>query len=167
MNSRNRNFIWRMVKIFDRFEKARLAATTSPFGFRSLVGLRIARRSGAISVIVSGRLPRRRLLARVDGSSSWPKRSDPHLTREQLSGQATMPFEFEFASIVPLHEKAIFHQMAKASSSPNFRVADKPEVIAWWLEKTDTQFRMPAADAKRPSRTRKSVRKSNSPLMWK
>jgi len=53
-----------MVKIFDRFEKARLAATTSPFGFRSLVGLRIARRSGAISVIVSGRLPRTGLLAR-------------------------------------------------------------------------------------------------------
>src|ERR1022692_1260502 len=46
------------VKKLDRFEKARLAATTSLFGFRPLVGLRIARRSGAISVIASGRFPR-------------------------------------------------------------------------------------------------------------
>jgi hypothetical protein len=37
-----------------------------------------------------------------------------------------MPFQSELASIRPLHEKAIFHQMTNASSSPNFRIADTP-----------------------------------------
>jgi hypothetical protein len=76
-----------------------------------------ARRSGGISAIDRGKLPRRRLLSRVDGSSPSPKRSDPDLTREQLLGQAKVPFEFEFALIMPLHEKEIFQQLRLATRS--------------------------------------------------
>src|ERR1017187_3621818 len=73
--------------------------------------------SGGISAIDWAKLPRRRLLARVDGSSPSPKRSDPHLTRERLLGQAKVPFEFEFAWIMPLHEKEIFQQLRLATRS--------------------------------------------------
>ena len=73
--------------------------------------LHIAFCSGRISGIVGGRLPGWRLRARVDGSSPSPKRSDPHLARERFLGQAKVPFEFEFALIMPLHEKEIFQQL--------------------------------------------------------
>jgi hypothetical protein len=40
-----------------------------------------------------------------------------------------MPFQVQLVSIRSVHEKAIFHQMTKASSSPSFRLAATTRIL--------------------------------------